>query len=412
MNKEIAQMNLVYVDAGLRSNLGHHANSCRHIVKEMRARNIPTAVLASSDVEESLRSELAAIPWFRCQTYGRYDQDPVCGWMINFELVARVTREDMTCLAGLGAEDLVYVNSIQPPQFMAMIMWLKSIPEDQRPTVIMEFGTDPGVNIRTTPDGVVWETRDPRIDARATLHRYAARQLNEADRRWLRLATFDSQSSAIFESLLGAPVGVLPLPHRAVTSCRERVGKRPITISVLGHQRLEKGFDLAPGLARRLLKSRDDIRILIHNGAPDELTALQQELRSLAETDSRLVLNEDVADARLWAELLDQSDLIVCPYNIHRFISSYSAVATEAIANAIPLVVPAGTTLAVVMAEFGNPGATFTENTVDSVFAATETALGQFDHLAAVAKAASRRWEQTRGAPRLADTLLSWRGRA
>ena len=397
-----------YIDTALWNNLGHHANSARHIVSETRARGIPCAVLGHMNLEEGLRDELFATPWFRCHTYASYDADPVAGWLVNFDFVARTLAEDLTRIQGIGKSDILYVNSIQPPQFMGVVRWAQSIPEDQRPTVIMEFGTDPGLVAQETPEGLRFSPMDTRVDSRAVLLRYTARSLSEADQKWLRLATFDSQSSAIFQMLLDFPVGTLPLPHTAVTSCRDRSGTRPITIGILGHQRGEKGYDKVPALVARLLAERNDIRVLVHNGWPEGMVTQQQELRTMAAADSRLLLDERTADAVLWAALLEQTDLIVCPYNRNRFISSYSAVASEAMANAIPLVVPDATTMHAVIREFGEPGTIFREESVDSIHAATVAALDDFDRLAGLAKQASIRWGETRGAKCLVDTLLSW----
>lgn len=398
-----------YFDAGLMNNLGHHANSARNIVSEVRSRGIPCAILAHQGIEPELKAELFAVPWFRCHTYGIYDQDPICGWLSNYELVARVLAEDLARLHDISPSDVVYVNSVQPAQFMGVIRWAQSLPAENRPKVIMEFGTDPGLVAYHTPEGVRFHPQDTRVDARAVLLRHAAKHLTDADQEWLRLATFDAQSSGIFQMLLSFPVGTLPLPQQAATSCRDRAGKRPIVIGILGHQRGEKGFDKVPALVERLLAERgDEIRLLVHNGDPQGMPKEQQALRDISARDRRLVLDERTADAVLWAALLEQTDLIVCPYNRNRFISSYSAVASEAMANAIPLVVPEGTTMHAVIREFGSPGTIFTDESVDGILAATISALDDFDRLARLAKQASLRWGETRGAKCLVDTLLSW----
>jgi glycosyltransferase involved in cell wall biosynthesis len=397
-----------YVDTALMNNLGHHANSARHISGELRGRGVACAVLGYMDMEAALKDELFATPWFRCNTYGSYDHDHICGWLTNFEIVSRTLAEDMNRIQGISAADLIYVNSIQPPQFMGMVRWAQAIPEDKRPTVIMEFGTDPGLQAYDTPEGLRFAPQDTRVDSRAVLLRYTARHLTEADRKWLRLATFDAQSSSIFQMLLDFPVGTLPLPQQAVTPCRDRSGTRPVTIGILGHQRGEKGFDKVPAIVARLLAERDDIRVLVHNGWPEGMVAQQQELRAMAAADPRLRLDERTADGVLWAALLDQSDLILCPYNRNRFISSYSAVASEAMANAIPVVVPEGTTMHAVIREFGEPGTIFKEESVEAILAATHAALDDFDRLAGLARQASIRWGETRGAKCLVDTLLSW----
>jgi hypothetical protein len=400
-----------YLDPALTNNLGHHANSGRSIVGEIRARDIPCAILGHMEIEDSLRGELSATPWFRWNTYMVVDKDPVCGWLMDFEMGARVTAEDIGRLQGILPTDLIYMNSIQPAQLMGILRWGRTLAEDQRPTVIVEFGTDPGLILLEQDNAAPqFLPMDPRLDARAVLLRFTARQMTEEDQRWLKLATFDSQSSAIFQLLLEYPVGTLPLPQGPVTTCRDRTGKRPIVIGILGHQRGDKGFHKVPALVAGLLATRgDDIRVLVHNGAPDGMPDHQQKLRDMAAADPRLVLDERPADAVLWSNLLEVSDLIVCPYIRNRFIASYSAVASEAMANAIPLVAPEGTTLHGIMREFGMPGTIFKEESVEAIQAAVAAALDDFDRLAGLARQASIRWGETRGAKCLVDTLLSWR---
>jgi hypothetical protein len=397
-----------YADAALMNNLGHHANSARHISTELKLRGIPCAVLGHQDIEPGLKDELFATPWFRCHTYGTYDQDPVCGWLTGFEVVARTTAEDLGRLQGITPDDTFYVNSVQPAQFMGVVRWAQSLPEDRRPVVIMEFGTDPGLLAVETAEGLRFVPQDSRIDARAVLLRYTARHLTEADRRWLRLATFDAQSSSIYQMLLDFPVGTLPLPQQAVTACRDRTGRRPVTIGILGHQRGEKGFGKVPALVARLLAERSDIRVLVHNGWPEGMAEQQRELRAMAARDPRLELDERVADAALWAALLDRTDLMVCPYDRNRFISSYSAVTSEAMANAIPMVVPEGTTMHAVAREFGEPATVFRDESVEAIAAAIHAALDDYHRLAGLARLAAARWEETRGPRRLVDTLLAW----
>ena len=47
-------MTFYLADAGLSSNLGHHASAARAIVSELIKRNIPVAVLAHQNVAQSI----------------------------------------------------------------------------------------------------------------------------------------------------------------------------------------------------------------------------------------------------------------------------------------------------------------------------------------------------------------------
>lgn len=401
---------VIYVDPGLRDNLGHHANSCRAIRRELQRRDVRVVVFGNSAVSRDLRDELGAIPMFRAFTYWQVDNDPYAGWLNVFDAATRATVEDLSRLQGLTADDLVYFNSVQPAQFMAAIRWFKALPEERKPRVVLEFGTDPGVDVvpGEQPGQVVIRSRDYRIDPRPMFYRFAANHLTESDLGRFHMVTFDATGAQLFGHVLGKPVSVLPLPQFTREIVTSRVGRRPITVSVLGHQRPDKGYQLMPLIARLLLAHEPDIRLLVHNGAPDEMAQIQQELRAQAAVDSRLVLDEEEAGSVKWDSLLAASDLILCPYDPTRFLASYSAVATEAVANAIPLVVPAGTTLATLLARFGNPGTVFNSRTPDAIVAAVREALGDFDLVAERALAASRQWNATMGAGNMVTGLLAY----
>ncbi|MEO5347435.1 MAG: hypothetical protein H7834_13820 [Magnetococcus sp. YQC-9] len=407
-------MNFLYADAGLANNLGHHANSCRHIVSEAKRRGIPSAVLAYHQIEPELRDELMAHPWFRCNVYGNYDPDPLCGWLNGFDFAAHITLEDFSRLQGVNRDDLIFLNSAGPSQFQAILSWVQSIPEEQRPTVIIEFGHFSGLVPVQTANGIELAlTYQKEYESRPLLLRFVSKKfLTPADQSWLRLATFDPQASAIYEKLLNFPVHVLPLSNSTLTNSRNRTGIRPITVAFIGHQRLEKGFGLVPEVVGRLLSLVPDVRILVHNGAPDFCSDQQNQLRAIAAGDPRLILDERTAGADLWGQVLEQSDLIVCPYFRDVFASTYSAIASEAIANAIPLVVPSRTTLANLVEQFGSPGLVYDDPSdyanADVVLQAILAALQNFDSLAARAKLASQQWDALYGPPRLLDTMLAW----
>jgi hypothetical protein len=403
-----ADMRFFYADPGLYNNLGHHANSCRSITNELRARGVEPRVFAFARVEPALQAELGAAPLFRWHTYEIGDRDPICGWLNSYLVGGQVTREDFGRIPDLGPGDLLYLNSGQATQLFGLAQWLAGLPAAGRPRVVIEFGMDPGLDVELSPGNIKFNLRDPRQDPRAVLYRHAAGQLPEEAMARVHLNTFEPNASIAYQTLLGRPVGVLPAPCRAVTALRSRVGRRPITVSVLGHQRNEKGYRHMPEVARRVLAGRGDVRLLAHNGAPGQLQQTQQEMRALAAADSRLVLDERVADDRIWAQLLDASDLIVCPYQPLRFVVSYSAVAAEAIANAIPLVVPAHTSMDRLMREFGGAGTTFEKDDAPTIAEATLRAIDRFDEIAALAAAGAQRWAQVHGPRKLVDALLAF----
>jgi hypothetical protein len=400
-----AAMRFVMADPALRNNLGHHANSCRRIAGAFRARGVETKILGHVEIGRALRRELGAAAHFRVSTYWLGDGATADGWLTAFHETAHATAEDLArldCRAG----DIVFFNSVLPAQLMGCIEWMASLAPERRPLAVVEFGVEPGLEVGAGPDGPRYVVPPPEINPRPTLLRLAGRSLPVAG-AGIHLATFHPIASAAFASALERPVAVLPFPYRADRPLRNRGGKRPITIAALGHQSLLKGYHLLPEIAERLLASSGDTRMFVHNGDPGALPDTDAALRRLAAANPRFRLDERRVDWRGWNDLLDAANLILCPYEAGRYRLSHSGLVAEALANAIPLIVPDDTALASLLNEYGGAGASFAEFSAAAIVAAVERVLGAFDHTCDLALAAARRWEATQGPDRLVDAILA-----
>jgi len=401
-------MRFIYADPSLVDNVGHPNTTCRLVTRGLRQRGIEPEIYAYKDVIPALRAEIGAKPHFHAHAFYGPDQDPIYGWLKTFHSVSEATLYDLSQLPALEPGDLVYFNSAQPPQLMALVLWLTTLPPERAPQVVVEFATEPGLDISIMPDGrYACTTRDPRQDARAPFYRFAGSKISPHVEKHLHMMTFEPQSSAIYSSLIQHPVGRLPLPQNAIAPLRRRPGGAPLTVAVLGHQRVDKGYLLVPEIARLLLAKRSQIRLLIHNGAPTQMPEAQRVVRSLAASEPRIIVDERTAGPPIWAELLNASDLIVCPYPADRFRVAPSFVAVEGIANAIPVVGPALTSIDRLIQEWGGCGTVFGEHEPNSIVAATVTVIDDFARYAALAYAAAERWPQRNGPDRLVDAILA-----
>lgn len=400
-------MRFIYLDAGLRHELGHHANYARSILQELRAKSVDTVVVASALVVPELRSELGAMPHFRAYARRPIDPDPIVGWLKTFEACAQLTFEDLRRINGIAPHDIVYMGSMYEDLFMGLVRWAGAIEPAQLPTILGDFSFGPGLAVTVDADNKVrYALGDPRADPRPLLHRYAARAITPAVAKRLTLATFDRPTSAAYAAL-GLRMETWPAPIQATTGRRRRAGARPITVGILGHQRPDKGYYLVPEVVASLLRQRSDIRFLVHNGDPDFVPEPQRAMRRLALEDHRVVLDETISGPEPWAHLLERSDLMLCPYHPTAFVTRFSSLACEAIANGIPLVVPARTSLAELVKEFGEPGAAFETFDPPSIINAVNRALDDFDRYAELAQSAAKRWSQTQGARALVDRMLA-----
>src|SRR5690348_5136588 len=139
-------MRFHYLDPGLRDDLGHHANVCRLICGEFRRRGIETSIHTHAELRPQLAAELGARGHFRYYSYFHFSSDPVCGWLIAFHDGVTATRQDLAKLT-VGKDDIVYLNTAQPVQLMSLIQWLTHLGPDRRPTTIVEFSTDSGLDV-------------------------------------------------------------------------------------------------------------------------------------------------------------------------------------------------------------------------------------------------------------------------
>lgn len=370
---------------------------------------VHVTVLGCRDMHPDLQTELRAHRFFHGYTYSTLsDGDPFCGPLNAFELWQRMVRENLSSLHSISADDIVYLNSAQPAQFMGLVYWWKWLPANHRPSVVMEFGTDPGVDVNEVlADGrVSFSLRDYRIDARPMFYRHSARGLASEDLAKFHLATFDETTSAVFSAVIGQPVQVLPLPQDSHPPLKSRKGRRPIVIGVIGHQRPDKGYHLIPKIVQGLLEGDADIRFLVQNSVPTDMPGIQDEMRKLARSEPRIEIDERAVGGADWAALLQRCDLMLCPYDPPRYVASYSAVATDAVANGIPLVVPEKTSMARLLARYGDPGVTYAGNDASAVVDATRRAIAQFDQLAERADRAAAKWKATMGAANTAKGIL------
>ena len=399
-------MKFIYLDPGITTNHGHHANSCLAITRELAKRRIETRVYAHRDIEDGLRAELSASPHFESWLYWG-DREPLCGWLKTFTTAAATTCRDIAAIKGITSADIVYLNSALPGQFMGLLNWLSTLAPADLPTIIVEFGHGPGIDPVGRGNPRPYTTRDPRCDAKATLYRYAATAIPKAAKGKLHPVTFEPYCSQLYAKLVQWPVATLPaLIDRRLPLRQEQKGTRQLTIGILGTQRPEKGYHLVPDIARSVLRQRD-VRFFIHNSGPTWMPAEQEALKLLASESGRIQLDEGPADGENWPKILIQADIILCPYDPLRYHGSYSAVAVEACAYGIPFVGPADTSIHRLIEQGQGSGGVFDQQTVELIVAATLDVIDRFPMHSAQAIAAAESWSLKQGAKQTVDAMLA-----
>jgi hypothetical protein len=392
-----------YADSGIIGERGHHADICRSFILELQSRPLATRVLAHADVDIKLRQELDATPFFKANPYWVTDGDPVCGWLNAYHATGQTFFHDLTRIDDVTADDLFYFPSVQAAQLLGIMLWLGNLPVERRPTVVIEF---------LYPSGLVVENKsyalpDLRENPNPVLLRFAAGRIPQIGLHRLRFGFVDGDGAAAYATLLGQRVHRLPSPQRAFAPPHSRKGRSPITVSVLGHQRGAKGYEMVPEIARRLFKSRPDTRMLVHNSDPKSTASVHQELHALAQVEPRLMLEERAVSIQEWGQLFERSDIMLCPYHPGYYKNGTSGIVAEAVANAIPLVLPADTTPARMAAEFGDASVAFNQTDIDSIVTAVGRVVDRYDAYAEAALAAAMLWQETQGPKNMAAAVIA-----
>jgi glycosyltransferase involved in cell wall biosynthesis len=414
-----------YLDAGLTGDVGHHANHCRYIVGELRARSLDVQVFAFVGILPVLQAELSAKPHFRNYSYWLADDDPISEWRNGFPAVAASIEEDLCGLPEAEACDLIFVAAASPAQVLAVAEWRDRLPAARRPAIVFELITS-DLQLTRTPDRLRVEIPDPREKIRPTLFRFVAQRLRKYDGSRLHFVTYSATYAKLFSLLLETPVETVPLPYPAVTTLRNRAGAHPVNLSVLGHQRLEKGYARLPEILALLLRrvppnSRcRDLQVFVQatalhdpSGAPDgasEAPETDTALRALAANDTRLTVDERAAGKTRWPQLLDRADLVLCASAAGDHLAAISAVAAEAIANGIPIVAPADSEVARLLSNLGCGGALYERFEPAAIVSAIERALDDFDDRATRAYHGALAWPKSHGPAQLVDALLRLAG--
>ncbi len=391
-----------YCDTTLYRNVGHFANTCRHLTSEARTRGMETHVYTYIRIDPALCQELQATPLFRHSGWLTCVTDPLSGLLEAFFLVGNSMGEDMARLHLLHqftAGDTIYINSARAGELLGVIDWIsQGFTPATCPRIVMEFGTNPGGTMVKKENG---EMELQLHTLEGMLYRFATRRLPDAFRSRLVLATYEENSTRDYTAILGMPAETLPLPQPVDRPLGSRAARSPRVVSFLGHQRYDKGYTMAPGLVRHILANYPDVQVLVHNGAVAEMANENADLSALAENSDRLHMMLVPADGELWQQLLDVSALIVLPYLPERFTNAYSAVLAESASQGIPVITTEGTTMAQQVRTYANFGEIAKEWTEQSVAAAIDRALGNFDALADRAVQAATLWRMRNG-PRAA----------
>lgn len=382
-------MRVIYADPGLRDEIGHNAETCRQITRELRRRGIETVVLASGSIHPHLRDELEAIEHFR-STLQRGDNDPESRWLSVFFHDAQETWRDLA-RCEIGPDDFLLLFG-GPAQVMALARWHGAIEGDQVPSVMI-LNDVPSIEIERREAGFNVAFPDPRISSGAFLFRFASTCVRRRQVSNLCVATFDQNASMEYQLIGGFEVLTLPLPRSATRLAASKVN-RPLTIGIVrsdGQETLDESLeDIIIKLQARYV----DVRILQLNLPSRHVDGAQEEA------------GQNCISGRSFTAHLAEADIVLCLFGRQAYRTDHIVVGAEAVANAQPLIVSEHACLAPMLRAFGMPGATFSTWDAQSIGATVDRVIEMFEPIKNRAIHASKQWSMTKGPGCFVDSLM------
>lgn len=401
-------MRLFYLDPALAGNQGHHATVCQNIVAQAKARGIETQVFGYHVMPNDWIEKILAAPFFRTWPYILTNGDPYCGFMNAFFDAAGTLFEDLSRLPPMTSDDLIYLPVAQGGQLLGLAQWLSGFAPGTAPAAIADLVALPGFEPREDSGKRHWVPTEVTFDPRPTTYRFAGLRIRELNLPDLHLISQAPEFAEIYSHILLRDVYPMStLPYDAPKPPTQRGQRAPLTVVLTGYQWERKGFQFAPEIFAGLLATHGHVKLIAHNSNPhlEKMPETRRALRELAASEPRVVYKECTLRESTYQTLLDDCDLLLCPYDPAFYQVNRSGVVSECLANAIPMVLPAGTLLAVDAEKYG-AAATFSGFDAAAVLAATRHVLDDFESYSGRALEGARLWATQKGSTRFFEEIL------
>jgi glycosyltransferase involved in cell wall biosynthesis len=173
----------------------------------------------------------------------------------------------------------------------------------------------------------------------------------------LHFYTDTEQLTAQYNQLGVLPFSTLPIPIELGFAKTEKQGASLYCVSYIGDARAEKGYQHLPSMVEKLLANaalKDKLKFVfqsnfnIEEGEPAAIIA-RAELEKWPEAKVKLLKNP--LNPTEYRSLLMLSDIVVFPYDSNAYAARSSGIFTEAMTAGIPVVVPAGSWMAIQLQE-------------------------------------------------------------
>jgi glycosyltransferase involved in cell wall biosynthesis len=372
------RLHFAYIETELRRRVGHHFALVEGLCEAAAAAGLDPIVGANRDA--GLDDGATALQIDACfSSYAQAPEPHVTPSHFVDELLAFLRRYQ------LGPRDYVYLHMPYPTLIAGVLQLIATSRIEELPIFL--------IRICSADESFRWH------DIRQTKLLRATGELGAARRKRIRLFAESIPLQRYFERLTGQSLPILlnpigrTLAANALTAADLRQQRRrrgTVVFGYFGEARREKGFDRLPEIIENLIviygAGRVKFAIQV-SAAPDndteEVRAARGRLERLADihkADAAIRLYQEFPDMRGYYTALAGCDALLMPYDVAAYQARGSGVALEGLALGIPIVVAAGTDMAVTFA--GQGCITAASHTVDAF---TQACSFVVDNLPAIA---------------------------
>jgi glycosyltransferase involved in cell wall biosynthesis len=352
----VKKLRLLIVEEALKNRQGHWYEYNLAIVREARRRNIDTTILAHKTIEEDLRREMAAQPYFPVTSWDQVYYSP-SEWLRYLGILRhnfRVARWMRRHFAANEPYDVVLVPTVVLYHWLAW-RWLTFRSGGRHFKKLV-------LTTRNNAGEYDPATLGYRYGSSAKVLRRAVasfRKLVSGGR--VELASDSSRLAAQYCDLSGVPFVTYPHPrpsaHLPVPAERDRDPQRPLVFSALGPPRYEKGSDLILEAIRLVRQQRPDLRL--HFVLQWSMKVYDADRREVApsaelESDPGVVFIRRSLSSAEYQQHLEASDVLLIPYRRAQYHARLSGVAIEAFQSGVPCICISDTWVSDTMQKIGS----------------------------------------------------------
>jgi glycosyltransferase involved in cell wall biosynthesis len=236
------------------------------------------------------------------------------------DLISGIRKED------IARNDIIFAQMLAPRNLTSWLQWLKSLPQQREPIVVLHFGY--------APERFGADPRLPRL-------------LSELESTGkLEQARFVADSPILqsrYEAILQQPVTLLPVVVSPRTTESSKPPGNPPCFAALGNAREDKGFPEVLAAIDSLCASNGlpNARFALQSSDPDHRSAAAlADFRSTSSKQVSLVDHPLSDDAYL--RLLREADVLLLPYRADTYKERSSGVFCEALSAGKPVIVSQG----------------------------------------------------------------------